>query len=123
MPEWKSGQIILGEYAIEKRTRPRWHGPRVAGQEPVHRAALCGHAVIDSGREAPHGFLDRVADLDRPARASEHRSCRFFCTVGDGIVIFADYIEGGSVAAWIAKGKLTGLEQILDHTRKGTHDE
>ena len=40
--------------------------------------------------------------------------CRFFRTVGDEIVIFADYIAGGSLAAWIARRKLTKLEQILD---------
>lgn len=27
--------------------------------------------------------------------------CRFFRTVGDEIVIFADFIEGGSLADWI----------------------
>ena len=41
-------------------------------------------------------------------------ACRFFRTAGDEVVIFAEYVEGGSLADWIRERRLTGLEQILD---------
>ena len=41
-------------------------------------------------------------------------ACRFFRTVGDEVVLFAEFVEGGSLADWIRDRRLTGLEQILD---------
>jgi hypothetical protein len=33
-------------------------------------------------------------------------ACRFFRTVGDEVVIFAEYVEGGSLADWIRERRL-----------------
>ena len=58
-----------------------------------------------------------LAELQTWIDLPEHPNivpCRFFRTVGDEIVIFADYIAGGSLAEWIARRKLIKLENILD---------
>ncbi|MFH0871556.1 MAG: serine/threonine-protein kinase, partial [bacterium] len=58
-----------------------------------------------------------LAELQTWIDLPEHPNivpCRFFRTVGEEILIFADFVEGGSLADWIAKGKLTSLERILD---------
>jgi tetratricopeptide (TPR) repeat protein len=58
-----------------------------------------------------------LAELQTWIDLPEHPNivpCRFFRTVGEEIVIFADYVDGGSLADWIAKRRLTSLEQILD---------
>ncbi len=41
-------------------------------------------------------------------------ACRFFRTAGDDVVVFAEYVAGGSLHDWIAGGMLTELEKILD---------
>lgn len=65
----------------------------------------------DSQRRAFLAELQNWIDLpDHP----NILACRFFRTVGAEILIFSDFIEGGSLADWIAQGKLTSLEQKLD---------
>jgi serine/threonine protein kinase/uncharacterized tellurite resistance protein B-like protein len=41
-------------------------------------------------------------------------ACRFFRTLQNQIAIFAEVVDGGSLADWIHQGRLTSLEQILD---------
>ncbi len=59
-------------------------------------------------------FLDELQTwIDLP----EHphlTSCRFFRTVDVEVAIFAEFVEGGSLADWIHTGKLTRLEDLLD---------
>ena len=114
MPEWKSGQIILGEYTIEKELGRGGMGRvwLVKSQSTGRRFAV-KQTLLKEDKHRKAFLAELQTWIDLP----EHPNivpCRFFRTVGDEIVIFADYIEGGSLADWIAKGKLTGLEQILD---------
>lgn len=41
-------------------------------------------------------------------------TCRFFRSHGDDIIVFSDYCEGGSLAAWIAGNRLRSLAEVLD---------
>jgi hypothetical protein len=41
-------------------------------------------------------------------------ACRFFRTVADEVLVFAEYVDGGSLHDWIRHRKLQDLEQILD---------
>jgi len=41
-------------------------------------------------------------------------ACRFFRTINDCLMIFAEYVDGGSLFDWIRGEKLTSVEQILD---------
>lgn len=41
-------------------------------------------------------------------------ACRFLRTVGSHIAIFADYVDGGSLADWIRERRLLSLEQALE---------
>ena len=114
MVEWQTEQVIAGEYAIEKELGRGGMG-RVwlVKSRSTGRLFAVKQALIrdDKHRKA---FLSELQTwIDLP----EHPNivpCRFFRTVGDEIVIFADYIDGGSLAEWITKGKLNTLEQILD---------
>ena len=114
MAEWESGQVILGEYAIEKELGRGGMG-RVwlVKSNSTGRRFAVKQALIRDEKHRKAFLTELQTWIDLP----EHPNivpCRFFRTVGDEIVIFADYVEGGSLADWIAKGKLTGLEQILD---------
>lgn len=41
-------------------------------------------------------------------------TCRFFRTHGEDIIVFSDYCEGGSLAAWIGGTTLRPLVEVLD---------
>lgn len=114
MSAWIPGAVILGEYTIEKELG---HGGM--GRVWLVRSNSTGRhfavkQVLVNDDKSRKAFL---AELQTWIDLPEHPNivpCRFFRTVGDEIVIFTDYIEGGSLADWIAKRKLTTLEQILD---------
>ena len=114
MTNWRIGQAILDEYMIERELGRGGMG-RVwlVKSESTGRRFAVKQALI---RDEKHrkAFLNELQTwIDLP----EHPNivpCRFFRTVGDEIVIFADYIEGGTLADWISKGKLSSLEQALD---------
>ena len=64
-----------------------------------------------------------LAELQTWIDLPEHANlvpCRFFRTVGDEVLIFAEYVEGGSLKDWIDSRKLyeggaeKALERILD---------
>ncbi len=114
MNAWSPGAVILGEYTIEKELGRGGMGRvwLVKSQSTGRRFAV-KQALIRNEKHRKAFLTELQTWIDLP----EHPNivpCRFFRTVGDEIVIFADYIEGGSLADWIAKGKLAGLEQILD---------
>jgi len=114
---WAIGQVLLGDYAVEGLLGQGGMGTvyLVRSQSTGQRFAL--KTILESrlGDEASRrSFLDELQVwIDLP----EHphlAACRFFRTVSDRIAIFAEYVEGGSLAGWIAKRKLTRLDQILD---------
>ena len=114
MTEWKQGEQILGEYLIEKELGRGGMGrvSLVKSQSTGRRFAV-KQALIRDEKHRKAFLTELQTWIDLP----EHPNivpCRFFRTVGDEIVIFADYVEGGSLADWIAKRKLTTVEQILD---------
>jgi serine/threonine protein kinase len=61
-----------------------------------------------------HRFLDELVTwFDLP----EHphlATCRFFRTIDEEVLIFAEFVDGGSLADWIRDRRLSGLEQMLD---------
>lgn len=40
-------------------------------------------------------------------------ACRFFTTIDEEIVVFTEYVEGGSLGDWIGGGRLCELDEIL----------
>ncbi len=114
MANWAAGQVILGEYTIERELGRGGMGCvwLVKSNSTGRRFAV--KQTILKDEKSRKAFL---AELQTWIDLPEHPNivpCRFFRTVGDEIVIFTDYIEGGSLKDWIDHGKLTTLEQILD---------
>lgn len=114
MAEWKSGQVILGEYLIKKELGKGGMG-RVwlVKSNSTGRQFAIKQTILKDDKSRKAFLAELQTWIDLP----EHPNivpCRFFRTVGDEIVIFTDYIDGGSLKDWIDQGKLTTLEQILD---------
>lgn len=115
MIKWEQGQELLGEYLIEKEIGQSGGMGRVwlVKSNSTGRRFAVKQAKLKDEKSRKAFLTELQTWIDLP----EHPNvvpCRFFRTVGDEIVIFTDYAEGGSLAEWIAKGKLTTWEQILD---------
>src|SRR4051812_28725754 len=111
---WPPGHAFLDEFVVEGvlgrggmgevyRVRRQSTGEVLA----VKRACLRGEDV----RRSFLAELETWIDLpDHPHLVA----CRFFRTVGDEVVLFTDVATGGSLADWIAQGRLTALDGRLD---------
>lgn len=114
MIKWEQGEELLGEYLIEKELGKGGMG-RVwlVKSNSTERRFAVKQTILKNDKSRKAFLAELQTWIDLP----EHSNivpCRFFRTVGDEIVIFADYIEGESLRKWINQSKLTTLEQILN---------
>lgn len=114
---WEPGTVLLDDYVLEKLLG-------AGGMADVYlaRSRSTGE-VFAVKRILPHLvrepkrrrlFLHELRNwIDLP----EHphlTACRFFRSVEDQVVIFAEYVEGGSLEHWIHQGRIATLEAVLD---------
>jgi tetratricopeptide (TPR) repeat protein len=114
MCEWAAGQLVLDDYVVEQKIGEGGMGRvwLVKSNSTGRRFAVKQTKLKDE--KSRKAFL---AELQTWIDLPEHPNivpCRFFRTVGDEIVIFTDFIDGGSLKDWIDERKLMTLEQILD---------
>ena len=118
--EWAHGQELLDDFVVE----------RMLGEGGMGKVYLLRSRSIGSrfAVKRAKGFkeADRrnfLAELQTWIDLPEHANlvpCRFFRTMGDEVLIFAEYVEGGSLKEWIASRKLyeggarQALERMLD---------
>lgn len=117
VPPWEPGTVLLDDYVLEKLLG-------AGGMADVYlaRSRSTGE-VFALKRILPHLvrepkrrrlFLHELRNwIDLP----EHphlTACRFFRSVEDQVVIFAEYVEGGSLEHWIHQGRISTLEAVLD---------
>ena len=118
--EWQPGQIPFEDFVVEG----------VLGEGGMGKVYLVKSHSTDmrfavkrakglSQRERRNFLAELQTWIDLP----EHPNlvpCRFFRTVGDEVLIFAEYVAGGSLKNWIDSRKLYGggaeqaLNRILD---------
>jgi serine/threonine protein kinase len=118
--DWNPGQVLMDDFIVEQTL-----GEGGMGKVYLLRSKSTGSQFAvkrAKGLEADQRkkFL---AELQTWIDLPEHANlvpCRFFRTLGDEVLIFAEYVEGGSLQAWIASRKLyaggqrQALERILD---------
>jgi len=118
--EWSAGQTILADFVME----------RVLGEGGMGKVYLLKSKTTGMRfavkRAKGLNDADRrnfLAELQTWIDLPEHPNlvpCRFFRTVGNEVLIFAEFVEGGSLKDWIDSGKLyeggkaKALERILD---------
>jgi len=112
---WNVGDIILGDYKVVGVLGRGGMGVVylvVRSQSTGQKFAVKKLLIGDD--DTRRNFLMELQTwLDMP-EYPHLVACRFFRTVGDELAIFAEYVEGGSLADWIRNGKLTQLDKILD---------
>ena len=117
---WAEGAQILGEYVIEKELGRGGMGcVWLVKSNSTDRRFAVKQTLLKEEKHRKAFLTELQTWIDLP----EHSNivlCRFFRTVGDDVVIFADYVEGGSLKDWIDSGRLyegdqqQALERILD---------
>ena len=117
---WHSGQLLLDDFVVE----------RVLGEGGMGKVYLLKSKTtgMQFAVKRAKGLSDAdrrnfLAELQTWIDLPEHPNlvpCRFFRTACDEVLIFAEFVEGGSLKDWIDSGKLyeggktKALERILD---------
>jgi predicted Zn finger-like uncharacterized protein len=114
---WADGQSVLDDFVVERKLGQGGMGAVYLARSRSNGQRFAVKTVLEDRLGDPASrrhFLDELQTwIDLP----EHphlAACRFFRTVGDQVVIFAEFVEGGSLAEWIRDRKLTRLDQVLD---------
>jgi serine/threonine protein kinase len=111
---WSKGEVILREFQIEGKL-----GQGGMGAVYLVRSRHSGQrfAVKRTLQRDPAGRRNFLAELRTWIDLPPHPhlvACRFFRTIEDEIAIFSEFVDGGSLARWIERGRLTQVEQMLD---------
>ena len=118
--DWHLGQTLLDDFVVE----------RVLGEGGMGKVYLLKSRTTGTpfAVKRAKGLSDRhrrnfLAELQTWIDLPEHANlvpCRFFRTVENEVLIFAEYVDGGSLKDWIDSRKLyeggaeKSLERILD---------
>ncbi|MGW3253485.1 protein kinase domain-containing protein [Streptomyces fungicidicus] len=114
---WSAGSTVMGEFVVERvlgqggfgavvlavsrRTGDRYAVKRVHRDDPVEQGRFLTEAQRWIGLP-PHPHIT---------------PCHFTRTVGSQLAVFSEYVAGGSLADWIADGRLyAGTERERLHT-------
>jgi len=117
-PTWSPGTVILDEYRVDEQVGRGGMGAvyRVSTlTEPVQEYAV--KMLLASVRDDPavrRMFLRELRNWVNLPGHTHITACRFFRTVRDQVVIFSEYIGGGSLHQWVRQRKLKDLKSILD---------
>lgn len=111
---WSKGHVVLDDFLVEGAL-----GEGGMGVVYLVRSRSSGQrfAVKRAKLQDPASQRNFLAELQTWIDLPEYPhlvACRFFRTVGDEVAIFAEYVEGGSLADWIRQRRLTALPQMLD---------
>ena len=111
---WAVGDRLFEDYVVEK----------ILGEGGMGKVYLLRNQSTDqrfavkrmqlAGKSHRLMFLRELQTwIDLPEH-SNLVACRFFRTVGDEVVIFAEYVDGGSLLQWMGLGRLKDLATLLD---------
>lgn len=111
---WAPGNVLLDDYVVERKL-----GQGGMGEVHLVRSLLTGEPFAVKSARMNHASARRVflRELQAWTRLPEHphlTSCRFFRSHGDRLLLFAEYVDGGSLLEWLRAGRCASLEAILD---------
>lgn len=111
---WTAGHVFLEDFVVERELGAGGMGKVYLLQSRTTGERFAVKKTLTLSPENQQNFLAELQTwIDLPAHP-HLTACRFFRTIGSEIAIFAEYVDGGSLAEWIQDRKLTRLDQILD---------
>lgn len=118
--DWHQGETLLDEFLVEGLLGEGGMGKVYLVRSRSSRLSFALKRAKALGDSARRNFL---AELQTWIDLPDHPNlvpCRFFRTMGEEILIFAEYVDGGSLSEWIRARKLyegapkAALELMLD---------
>ena len=109
---WNRGDVLLDEYQVEDILGQGGMGIvyRVKHRHSGEQFAVKMTTLDAQQRQK---FLDELQVwIDLPAYP-HLTACRFFRTVEESVVIFAEYVNGGSLLDWIRNQRWVGSQKTL----------
>jgi serine/threonine protein kinase/tetratricopeptide (TPR) repeat protein len=116
-PAWSPGLVLLDDYLVEQHL-----GSGGMGDVYLARSRTTGEPyavkrirpdLIQDPRHRKSFLKELRSWVDLPGHP-HLVACRFFRTVSGEVLIFAEYVEGGSLHAWIREGRVSSVEAVLD---------
>lgn len=111
---WQTGAVVLSEFEVVQELGRGGFGTVYLLRSRVTNTCFAVKRVLlvsDADR------ADFLAELETWFGLPKHPhlvACRFFRTIGDEVVIFAEHVEGGTLGDWIEDRRIRTLEQMLD---------
>jgi tetratricopeptide (TPR) repeat protein len=111
---WQVGDLVLDEFVVEGELGRGGMGIVYGVRSRTTRHPF---AVKRSQLPDPVARLDFLAELQSWVDLPDHphvTACHFFRSIGDEIAVFAERVDGGSLAAWIRRPEPVGPEVLID---------
>jgi len=111
---WKVGQVVLEDFKVEDR-----FDTGGMGLAYKVRSQSTGElfAAKRTRLHGPQDLRDFLVEIQTWIDLPEHPhlvACRFFRTAGEEMVVFSEFVEGGTLSARIRERRLKAIDQILD---------
>src|SRR6266498_3867772 len=111
---WQPGELLLDDFEVQQVLGQGGMGKVYLVRSRTTAMEFAVKRALIKDDNSRQNFLSELQTwIDLPEHPNI-AACRFFRTIGDEIVIFSEYINGGTLADWIRDRRLTTLEQILD---------
>lgn len=114
---WKIGEIILDEFEVISHLGKGGAGSvylvKRLSFDDLFAAKVPVRSIADSVRLRKLFYREIRTWLGLPEH-THLSTCRFIRTIGPKIVVFSEYVAGGSLNEWIKEKKITRLETALD---------
>ena len=107
-------EVVLDEFVVERRLGEGALGVVYLVRSRTTDSLFAVKLLKSVGEEHRRLLLDELSAWISLPEHPNLTTCRFMRTIGSYVAIFADYLEGGSLAEWILASKPLSLEQELD---------